>query len=453
MTSAHTIHGYFSSTNPSLSEADDSSAWGDSILEDPSEFHRIYFQNIDGVRNDSDELDLYISSMAHYNIGTFCWADPGLDFSQFPIQQKVKQPLSARSYFSAAKSAFSSSVLPRDSTAPASGYQPGGTLTVTKNQWASRSIGAQLLDPTGMGRWSGLSYLGKQGKRLALLTAYRSPRQQHQGGFGFFDQQYALLLSNGIKAPHVRRQFIVDICRFIQNLQHDGYEILLSLDANETIGQDKTFGLSHLMAECSLVDLHTLGPDDPPPTYKYGTGRRIDYMLGSPNIADSVRRAGYLSYDDGIFSKHRGLYVDLDFHVLMGPVASILPAVARRLKSEDQPSVDRYVEAFQKYARDHNLWDRVNDLATVASSLPLCQCKDNYDALDRDVTRAMLCAENCAKRHSGKFAWSPKLREAGLLTRYWRMRLTEVQKAYCLRPSVYLCGQSTTHQPSHQSRG
>jgi hypothetical protein len=55
------------------------------------------------------------------------------------------------------------------------------------------------------------------------------------------------------------------------------------------------------MAECSLIDLHTLGPDDPPPTYKYGTGRRIDYMLGSPNIADSVRRAGYLSYDDGIF--------------------------------------------------------------------------------------------------------------------------------------------------------
>jgi hypothetical protein len=157
--------------------------------------------------------------MAQFNIGTFCWADPGLDSSQFPIQQKVKQPL--RSYFSEAKSAFSSSVLPRDSTAPASGYQPGGTLVVTTNQWASRSIGTQLLDPTGMGRWSGLSYLGKRGKRLALLTAYCSPRQQHKGGFGFFDQQYALLLSKDIKAPNVRRQFIVDICCFIQNLQHD----------------------------------------------------------------------------------------------------------------------------------------------------------------------------------------------------------------------------------------
>jgi hypothetical protein len=100
-----------------------------------------------------------ISSMAQLNIGTFCWADPGLDFSQFPIQQKIKSPL--QSYFSAAKSAFSSIVLPRDSTATSSGYQPGGTLMVTTNQWASRSIGTQLLDPTGMGRCSGLSYLGK----------------------------------------------------------------------------------------------------------------------------------------------------------------------------------------------------------------------------------------------------------------------------------------------------
>ncbi len=86
MTSVHSINDYFPSTHPTLSETEDSSAWGDSILEDPSEFHRIYFQNINGVQNDSDERDLYISSMAQFNSGTFCWADPGRDFSQFPIE-------------------------------------------------------------------------------------------------------------------------------------------------------------------------------------------------------------------------------------------------------------------------------------------------------------------------------------------------------------------------------
>jgi hypothetical protein len=67
------------------------------------------------------------------------------------------------------------------------------------NHWATRSIGNQLLDPSGLGRWSGLSYLGKKGKRLAILTAYRSPRQQPNGSFGFFDQQNSLLLSQGFK--------------------------------------------------------------------------------------------------------------------------------------------------------------------------------------------------------------------------------------------------------------
>ncbi len=134
----------------------------------------------------------------------------------------------------------------------------------TTDQCATRSIGSQLLDPTGLGRWSGLSYLGKCGKRLAILAAYRSPRQQPKGGFGFFGQQYSLVLSQGVQKPNVCRQFIVDICQFINKLQHEGYEILLSLDANETLAQDQTHGISNLMSECSLSNLHYLHPDTPP---------------------------------------------------------------------------------------------------------------------------------------------------------------------------------------------
>jgi hypothetical protein len=58
---------------------------------------------------------------------------------------------------------------------------------------------------------------------------------------------------------------------------------------------------------------------------------------------------------------------------------------------------------------------------------------DNYDALNRDITRAILHAKKRAKRHSGKFVSSPKLRKAELLTRYWNMRLNEVHKGYCQR--------------------
>ena len=86
-----------------------------------------------------------------------------------------------------------------------------------------------------MGRWSGLTFLGRRGKRLSIVTAYRSPRQQPQGGGGFFDQQYALLLSKGLAKPNVRKRFITDLTLFLTSLQQDGHKILVSLDANETL--------------------------------------------------------------------------------------------------------------------------------------------------------------------------------------------------------------------------
>ena len=187
---------------------DDATTWGDSIHIDPGELHRVYFQNIDGLRNESDEMDLYVSSMAQLNVGTFCWADPGLDFSQSTVLQKIQRPL--RSHFGAVRRAFSSSALQKTSTS-SSGYQPGGTFMASTGRWATRSTGKPLIDPSGLGRWSGLSYLGRGGKRKAVITAYRSPRQQPMGGFGFYDQQYALL--------HLPNQMFVNylllICAFL----------------------------------------------------------------------------------------------------------------------------------------------------------------------------------------------------------------------------------------------
>ena len=265
----YTLLDFFTST--AATAETDNSQWGDSINEDPAELHRIYFQNLDGLRNESDEIALYVSSMAQRNVGTFCWADPGLDFSKAHVRRSLQRPISA--HFTTARSAFSSCLLPETQLTGANGYQPGGTFMATTAKWATRSSGEPLVDPSGLGRWSGLCYVGKRGKRLAIITAYRSPRGQPKGGFGFYDQQYALLLSKGVAKPHVRRQFITDLVLFINKLQVDGHEVLVSLDANETIGEDRTFGLAHLIDECMLTDLHLLCSSDLPATYKYGSER------------------------------------------------------------------------------------------------------------------------------------------------------------------------------------
>ena len=91
----------------------DQDEWGDSVHSDPGDLHRVYFQNVDGVCNSADDIDLYISSMAHIQAGTFCWADPGLDFSQPTSRQNIKKTL--RSHFRSTRTAFSSSDLPSES--------------------------------------------------------------------------------------------------------------------------------------------------------------------------------------------------------------------------------------------------------------------------------------------------------------------------------------------------
>ena len=159
-------------------------------------------------------------------------------------------------------------------------------------------------------------------------------------------------------------------------------------------------------------------------------------MLGSADVRDCVRKAGYLEYDNGVFSKHRGLFIDLDFKELMGPVDTIPPPPSRGIRSDDQPSVDRYLAAFHAYADEHNIWHRVSELSALAPSIPQRHLKDCYDAIDRDITRGMLHAEKQAKRGTGKYAWSPKLREAGLLARYWHLRLRAAQKGIDLRLTI-----------------
>ena len=186
---ATTLLGYFDSSGTLTT---DTQAWGDSIHCDPADLHRVYFQNLDGLRNDSDEMDLYVSSMSQFKVSTFCWADHGLNLSQVSIRQALQRPIT--SYFGTARTACSYSSLPPGPASLRSGFQPGGTFMATTGKWATRSTGKPITDPSGLGRWSGLCFLGKRGKKLAIFTAYRSPRQQPTGGYGFFYQQYALLL-------------------------------------------------------------------------------------------------------------------------------------------------------------------------------------------------------------------------------------------------------------------
>ena len=129
-----------------------------------------------------------------------------------------------------------------------------------------------------------------------------------------------------------------------------------------------------MLRECQLYNLHTIGPDEKPPaTYPYGNHRRIDYMLGTSMVQETIRRAGYLAYNEGIHSKHRGLFVDFDFQALLGQVDTITQHASRRLKSDDPVSTEKYLAVFKEYVAEHNVRERLDALSLVAHAIPCHQ--------------------------------------------------------------------------------
>jgi hypothetical protein len=93
--------------------------------------------------------------------------DPSLSFIEPATKSKIQSQTLA--HFKTARTAFSSSIIHNEGN---SLYKPGGTLTATTGKWTMRSIGQPITDDSGMGRWSGHSFLGKNGRQLCILTAY-----------------------------------------------------------------------------------------------------------------------------------------------------------------------------------------------------------------------------------------------------------------------------------------
>ena len=164
----------------------------------------------------------------------------------------------------------------------------------------SRSLGKQHDDPTGLGRWSGITLKLPQSKRLTLITAYHvcsgSPSSSSLGSS--FIREYEFLRKQQPPCLNPRRQFLIDLQKSIQSLQVSGNAILLMLDANSCLKSDRHF--AEFVQLCGLHDLHLSDPA--PSTFIGAADRRIDFMFGCDTVLQHLARSGTLSYIDLLIS-------------------------------------------------------------------------------------------------------------------------------------------------------
>jgi hypothetical protein len=245
-------------------------------------------------------------------------------------------------------------------------YEPGGTLTMICENWASRIV-EKGSDPFGLGRWSYFILQRKGDIRIAIVTAYQvcSATLSSLGPTTYTMQQYRKLSStfrseNKTIQPNPRRQFILDLQAWLEHLIQKKHDIVLTLDGNEdytetaklftplsyTPGKHITSSthdgsLSTLINTCGLIDPlrihHSI--ETPPPTYSRGS-KRIDYIFISKALQDATIRSGILPYNHPFVSDHRPCFLDFDGSQLFkDPTHSIDPPKRRGLQLSDTRKV------------------------------------------------------------------------------------------------------------------
>jgi hypothetical protein len=275
----------------------------DTLEEKQQDQLRIFFQNINSLRpNNTDKWEATIKQLFEFkaDIVGFCetccnWKKTALKkLFQIKANRILKNPMITTT----------TTTLNYEEN-----YLPGGCCQITTNSWTTRSE-SKIYDDFRLGRWIGNSYRVSPTKKLLVVTAYRvcELNLKATNSLSTATHQHTMLLARGIDNPQPRKQFIED---FIIQFQPfcddiDNY-FMLSLDANSTVGHDKE-GIDKLMTEYNLVDVYTTLHQDYSqfPTQQRGS-KKIDFMLCTRNLIPYISKCGYVQFNDGFDSDHRGI--------------------------------------------------------------------------------------------------------------------------------------------------
>jgi hypothetical protein len=91
-------------------------------------------------------------------------------------------------------------------------------------------------DGTGCGRWSHITFNGKENKHITVLNAYRVCSQREPGDTTASKQQNYIQYADEELRPYVldpHKQTLIDLQYFVQELQQGGDEVILLQDDNQ----------------------------------------------------------------------------------------------------------------------------------------------------------------------------------------------------------------------------
>jgi exonuclease III len=299
-------------------------------------------------------------------------------------------------------------------------YLPGGTMTITTGSWTSL-IENQIYDCAKMGRWTGAQYSLSDDKKLILISAYRVCQGSavESASLSTYNQQFMMMKTNGVKEPDPRKQFVDDfIMQFKKTCLDVNKHIIITLDANSTLGEDPT-GMDKIMKECELIDMYSEIHQDNTQfgTHQNGT-KRIDYILCSRNTIKHITRMGYLKFNEGIDSDHRCMYCNISDSIKSSTDYQVPMKKSRIVGSNStNKEGEQYIRGLDKYFQYHQIYEKVNELYELRHKLKNSsdKVKEELDKLDGLITGCKLKSEKTYCKKKYKTLYTPQEKQVHAL--------------------------------------
>jgi hypothetical protein len=406
------------------------SNYGDSIHIKATSTVRILFQNVKGLTNSNhgEDYEYYLQNIHSLQVDIAGLAETNTPWQLQHLRNDFLQR--SRKFDKLSKTTFGLIDSSIDPVVDTEKYQAGGCLTMIKGLWTTTVQKDIISDPTGLGRWAGLTISGKHGKAVSIISGYRTCQGSiNTSGINTtFHREYEFYRENGVQNPRPREYFFRDLASVIKPLQTKGNAIIVMFDANEVL--EKSGAFAEWIGRLDLFDVHAKNPA--PSTYIGSKNRRIDYIFGCSQIIGHIKSSGTLSYLEGPQSDHRSLFADVDMAGFISYDAysnNLLTPQARSLRIGNPEIVGAYIKDMLRYYECHNMASRIDNLHQNFTKMDPQEIRNALEAWDRDQGRAMKQAERSLRLPSKPYEWSPQLRNAAILRRYWKLRLRELKHA------------------------
>jgi hypothetical protein len=388
---------------------------------------RLVCRNTNGIKpyGGSADLTSVMERLKLLQTGTVAFQETNLEWHNKGYQDEFQKLLvkafgAARVDYSITKDKFE--------TSP---FKPRGTASAALGKMVHRVVKTGR-DDTGCGRWSYITFNGKENKHITVINTYRVCSQRDPSDTTASRQQQCVQYTDEELRPYVldpHKQTLIDLQYFVQEILQGGDEVILFLDAQPYRPQDhdacfKTKGrfqvngsidgsLRSFMANCgltnALTDIHS---EQVPNTHVRGS-KQIDFALVTDGIRPCIKAVGIL--DESILkSDHREIFLDLDLSLLFGTSLERLERPQfRKLKLDDPRISYSYRKLLHKQFECHNIYDRVQKISERGKADDWSNEDERcYEVLDRDITAAMLrAAEKCTIRKQHDTPWAPSLKQ------------------------------------------